>query len=91
MIIHWLMQQTTVEEAEQLHMVTDDRLGNKPMPFGFQNREWIQMRDNLEPGDELWIFEIPADSRDELAGWSGIAVVRSGKVKDHIRTSQICL
>jgi len=33
----WLKEQTTLEQAEQDHLVKDERLGPNPVPFGFEN------------------------------------------------------
>lgn len=46
----------SVEEAEAEHMVTDARLGDAPVPFGFSNGDWSQLLAIMQDGDELWTF-----------------------------------
>jgi hypothetical protein len=55
----WLKKKTTIEKAEQDHLVTDKRLGPKPVPFGFINAQWEKFKAGMRPGDELWEFESP--------------------------------
>ena len=82
----WLERRTTVEEAERKHLVTDTRLGPKPVPFGFMNEQWIRFKGQLRDGDELWEFSSSADSWRHLAGRSGICIVRKGRIIDSIVT-----
>jgi hypothetical protein len=82
----WLEKRTTVEEAERGNLVTDRRLGPKPVPFGFMNEQWVRFKGELREGDELWEFSSSADSWKHLAGRSGICIVRKGKIIDSIVT-----
>jgi hypothetical protein len=82
----WLERRTTVEEAESKHLVTDARLGPKPVPFGYMNGKWIQFKGQLREGDELWEFSSSADSWRHLAGRAGICIVRQGRIIDSILT-----
>lgn len=91
MLRDWLMHPVSVNEAEQSHMISDSRLGDSPVPFGFKNNEWRRIHDEMDPSDQLFVFEVPPDVRHEHAGCSGIAHVRNGEVIGYIVTRQICL
>ena len=82
----WLKKKTTVEKAEQAHLVTDKRLGPKPVPFGFINARWEQLKATMRPGDELWEFESPSESWEDLAGRAGLRIMRGGQIIDAIIT-----
>ncbi|MCL0065341.1 hypothetical protein M1N79_00405 [Dehalococcoidia bacterium] len=59
MIKEWLKNRITVEEAEQKHLVKDERLGPEPIPFGFQYEEWLAFKEQIQDGDELLEFSSP--------------------------------
>lgn len=40
----WLRKRTTVEEAEKQNLVTNERLGSAPVPFGFINPRWAEFK-----------------------------------------------
>jgi hypothetical protein len=82
----WLKKKTTVEKAEQAHLVTNGRLGPKPVPFGFINARWEKLKAAMRPGDELWEFESSRESWEELAGRAGLCIVREGRIIDAIIT-----
>jgi len=82
----WLKKKTTVEKAEQAHLVTDGRLGPKPVPFGFINDRWEKLKATMRPGDELWEFESPRESWEDLAGRAGLCLMREGRIIDAITT-----
>lgn len=82
----WLKKKTTIEKAEQDHLVTDKRLGPKPVPFGFINDRWEKFKAGIRIGDELWEFVSPAESWDKLAGRAGFCIVRQGRIIDAIIT-----
>lgn len=69
----------SVEEAENEHMVTDPRLGDSPVPFGFNNIEWRELLAEMQVGDELWTFTTSEESWNNLAGRAGISLVRNGE------------
>ena len=70
----------SIEEVEAEHMVTDSRLGNAPVPFGFNNNEWRELLDMKQAGDDLWTFSTSDESWDNLAGRAGISLVRDSKI-----------
>jgi hypothetical protein len=76
----WLRQRLTVEEAEVKHMVSDERLGSNPVPFGWVNADWRALLAEMQPGDELWEYDSPQEDWVRLMGSSGIALIRRGMV-----------
>ena len=78
----WLQKQITIAEAETAYPgITDDRVKNFPdaaKPFGFRHAEWEALKTHMQPGDQLWTFMSPPKSGEDLAGRSGIALVRNG-------------
>jgi len=51
-----LLQQTTVEQIEQLERI-DDPMGAAPaLPFGHLNAAWVEFRKHLTPQHEIWTF-----------------------------------
>ncbi len=82
----WLIKRTTTEEAEHAHLVTSSRLGPDPVPFGYQNDRWRELKSRMEAGDELWEFSSPEESWKNLAGRAGFCVVRNGKIVDFLVT-----
>ena len=82
----WLKKKTMVEKAEQAHLVTDGRLGPKPVPFGFINARWEKFKAGIRIEDELWEFESPGESWEKLAGRAGFCIVREGRIIDAIIT-----
>jgi DNA-binding NarL/FixJ family response regulator len=69
----------SVEEVEAEHMVTDSRLGDAPVPFGFSNNEWRELLAMMQKGDELWTFSTSNESWDNMAGRAGVSLVRGGE------------
>lgn len=82
----WLIKTLTVEQAEAEHMVTDERLGQMPVPFGFCNAAWKDLVARMQPGDELWRFSSSAESWQRLGGCGGIALIRRGEVVASVLT-----
>jgi hypothetical protein len=76
----------SVAEVEIEHMVTDSRLGDTPVPFGFNNNQWRKLLSKMQDGDELWSYSTSAESWKHLAGRSGIRLIRGDKVVDDIMT-----
>jgi hypothetical protein len=78
----WLKERTTIAKAEAANPgITDDRVARFPdaaKAFGFQNREWEELKALVLPGDEIWIFSSQTESWKHLAGRAGVALVRDG-------------
>ena len=70
----------SVKEAEAANMVTDARLGDAPVPFGFYNDAWNQLLSTMQDGDELWTFATSEESWEHLAGRAGVSLVRDGEI-----------
>ena len=86
MIKDWLQRKATVAEFEVAHMVTDERLGPEPVPFGFMSKQWRALLEQMKPGDELWEFCSPPHSWAIRCGHAGVALVRNGKVLGEVIT-----
>lgn len=76
----WLRKQTTVEDAENEHLVKTDRLGPNPVPFGFMHGQWLNFKGKIRPGDQLWTFCSSGESWGHLAGREGLCIVRGGEI-----------
>ena len=81
-----LKKRYSVEEAEAENMVSDPRLGDSPVPFGFRNTEWCELVVKMQDGDQLWTFSTSDESWENLAGRAGIALIRNGEIIDSIVT-----
>lgn len=75
----WMTRRMTVPEVEAERMHSDPRLGDVPVPFGFQNHKWQLMLKQMQDGDELWEY-ISKTNWSQRSGVMGIALVRSGTV-----------
>ncbi|GEM_PF-1483175 len=76
----WLEDEISVEDAEKAEMVTHDQLGPKPVPFGFQNGEWVKLKGLMKDGSVIRKFCSPPDTWKHLAGRSGYCLVTGGKI-----------
>ena len=88
LLISWLTNPITVEEAEAAYMVSADALGPDPVPFGYNNANWKALLAQMQEGDELWEFMSPPETWDKkhMAGRKGIALIRNCTVVDYIIT-----
>jgi hypothetical protein len=79
----WLTKRITIEEAERRNLPSkEDRERSFELrkPFGYENARWESLKARMLPGDELWIFESPVESWQNLAGRAGIALMRDGRM-----------
>lgn len=76
-----LTRQLSVAQAEALFAVRLERLGPDPIPFGFLNPEWEQLKTQMRPGDELWEYEGHWPRGDHIRG---VKLMRRGKMIDAI-------
>jgi hypothetical protein len=78
----WLTEKTTVTEAEAANPgimgERAERFPDAAKPFGFQNRQWENLKALMLPRDEIWKFCSPLESWEHLAGRAGVALVRDG-------------
>lgn len=76
----------SVEEAESAHSPNEqdpERLRRFPelkKPFGFQNNKWEELKNLMEPEDELWEYCSDRRSWKQCMGTEGIVLVRNGRV-----------
>jgi hypothetical protein len=75
----FIRQYASVQEVEADNMVSNPRLGDKPVPFGFNNHQWQELLAEMQNGDELWTFCTSDESWDNGCGRAGISLVRNGK------------
>jgi hypothetical protein len=72
----WLIERLSVAEAEaRFTLPPDDRAERYPdlkKPFGFKNAEWEKLKRQMQPADELWIWE-----KRPWPGAGGIALMRN--------------
>jgi len=80
MHIEWLNKKITIEEAEARFMAQNERIGPNPVPFGFYNHQWNQLKSELQDNDELWMFSSPKETWQNLCGRAGICIVRDGEI-----------
>lgn len=82
----WLTKRTTVAQAESSHMVSATQLGPDPVPFGYRNEQWVDLLAQMSDSDELWEFRSPRETWTNMAGQSGIALIRNGELVARIIT-----
>jgi hypothetical protein len=87
MVKEWLQNKITPEECETKHLVRDERLGPIPVPFGFQNKKWLEFKRRIQKADELWEFSSPPETWAHLSGRAGICIVRNGEIIDSMVTA----
>ena len=75
---------TSVEDIEKKHMVLDERLGDKPVAFGFQNSDWLKFKSKMQDGDKIVHYRSAPDTWRNHAGYEATLLVRDGKTVDSI-------
>ena len=81
-----LIKRVSLEEAQAANMVSDERLSDKPVPFGFMNFAWGHLLSLYNEGDELWEYRNSPESWADLSGKEGYVLLRNGKIVDEITT-----
>ena len=78
----WLRKRMTVAEAEDEHMVTleNEDGTSRQVPFGYCNRDWMELVNAMQEGDELWSYSSSDESWANLAGRAGLVLLRDGEV-----------
>lgn len=87
MIIEWLKQEVTVEEAEEKNMVQNEDLGPFPIPFGYMNDQWLEFKNKIQDGDQIWEFSSSTEEWMNLVGRAGLCIVREGRIVESIVTA----
>ena len=80
MHLDWLNSKITVAEAESRFMEQDDRISSDPVPFGFFNHLWNELKAEMIEGDELWLFSSSRESWTNNCGKGGICIVRDKEI-----------
>ena len=76
LILRWKIQAVTIADVE-----AGKTKGDKP-----SGEKWEKFKTGIRPGDELWYFCSPAETWQQLAGRRGYAILRDGRVVDHVLT-----
>lgn len=85
----WLRKKMTVAEAEAEHMVSlaDEDGTRREVPFGYCNRDWMELVTAMQEGDELWSYSSSDESWANLAGRMGLVLLRDGEVIESVLTA----
>ena len=70
--------------AWRRELVCVERIESEPILGGEQPLRsdfpaWTTLKQQLQPGDELWTFDSPKRFWRQGMGWQGIVLVRSGR------------
>jgi hypothetical protein len=79
MLPNTYIRRRTRDEVESEYTICDQRLGANPVIFGFRNKQWMVLVNQMQPGDEIWEYSLKQEAWDELMGEAGFALVREGK------------
>lgn len=79
-----LGKKVSIEEVEHKHMTTMP--SGEKVPFGYGNREWVELKMFIREKDELWEYRTGEESWENLAGREGVALVRDGYIVGEILT-----
>jgi hypothetical protein len=82
-----LLERLTVDEIEAMEVVQDPLNAVPKVPFGHLNAVWSQVKETMQPGDELWSFTAtwPGEfGSPELK--KGYVLWRRGKPMGHVLT-----
>ena len=82
----WFGRKLTLRTAVAKHLVRDERLGWRPVPFGFANAVWLELLAQMQPGDELREYDTPAEDWQRNMGSRGVVLVRKGRAVDIVVT-----
>ncbi len=77
----------SIEQAEKENLIFDNRLGTEPIPFGFVNDQWEELKSIMKESDKLYKFKNNSKSWIHLAGKEGFELERNGKVVISIITT----
>jgi len=82
----WLQRRVTIEQAEADNSRPHDDGEYLPQPFGWLKMTWHKMIKQMQDGDELWEFNSPPKTWENLCGRKGYAILRKGEVVDSLIT-----
>ena len=69
----WRRELVSVEQVES------EPIFGKGQPLRADFPDWIALKQQLQAGDELWMFDSPRRFWRQCMGWRGIVLVRSGR------------
>ena len=72
--------------APQIDAVLSHGITSGQLPFGRRYARWHLIKNDFQPGDELWAFESQVGSRKATGGVKGYLLLRDGKVVNSILT-----
>jgi predicted outer membrane lipoprotein len=81
----WLKNKVNVDEVEKsslekIREARPDWIGTPlEAPFGAVNDQWLELKEELSKGGELWYFESEQYSWMTLCGRAGYCIVRDGE------------
>lgn len=70
-----LATKRNIEEIEERHMY--ELRDGRRLPFGYMYREWLKLKKFIREADEVWDYSTGESSWQNLAGESGVALVRN--------------
>jgi len=76
----------TVREAEENNLIYNDSFDVNPLPFGFMNKKWEELKLKIQEGDKLIEYRTSEKSWEHMSGREGIWLVRDSKLIDQIIT-----
>lgn len=69
----WLKEKVvSIEDLEREHT-------RNGVVFGGVNQRWLSLKEQMQPGDELWFFNSDQQSWASLAGRAGFVIMRNGE------------
>ena len=83
----WLRQKVTVQEAEAMNLVINEKWP-QGLPFGYLSSGWQELLHKKQDGDEIWTYGSSEESWANLMGQEGIALVRNGEIIDALITCE---
>lgn len=75
-----LQQRKSLEENESSERISDPLHAVPDLPFGHMNAAWVQFKDDLQPGDEVWSFSVPWTKWGSTELHEGYVILRGGEI-----------
>ena len=87
----WLKTKVNIEDVEKENTceIGPDKIGHpvkEMVVFGYVNNQWLRLKEQWLPGDELWYFSSSTTSFMSLCGRAGYCIMRNGEVVDFVFT-----
>jgi hypothetical protein len=78
----WRQERVTVGQVETKPILDHE------FPLSDSFADWCNLKQLVQPDDELWTFCSPQQTWDERMGWQGLVLVRDGKLVEVCVTAQ---